>query len=136
MPECTCRGGNPNCSKCGGWGWLGDSISAHRAPPKSGPLSPVKSAKYEIQRRKSEARAKRLAMRAKKLANAVTCPFCSKKVNDLDMHVSVVHDDKWAKYVSFETVKTRIKGKGLKRCKKCGALFHNIEKHVEKVHNT
>lgn len=30
MPECTCRGGNPNCYKCGGWGWLGDEIGQRR----------------------------------------------------------------------------------------------------------
>ena len=27
--ECTCHGSNPNCFKCGGWGYI-DSVSANR----------------------------------------------------------------------------------------------------------
>lgn len=26
MPECTCKGRNPSCCYCGGWGWIGDQI--------------------------------------------------------------------------------------------------------------
>ena len=26
MPECTCHGKNPECSFCGGWGFIGDEI--------------------------------------------------------------------------------------------------------------
>lgn len=28
--ECSCRGANPNCFKCGGWGWIGDKIYEDR----------------------------------------------------------------------------------------------------------
>ena len=30
MPQCDCLGGNPDCYKCGGWGWIGDDIQRHR----------------------------------------------------------------------------------------------------------
>ena len=30
MPECSCGGANPNCFKCGGWGWIGDPIVKHQ----------------------------------------------------------------------------------------------------------
>lgn len=27
MPDCSCRGTNPNCCRCGGWGFFGDELS-------------------------------------------------------------------------------------------------------------
>ena len=33
MPECTCRGGNPHCFKCGGWGWIGSFAPSSTLKP-------------------------------------------------------------------------------------------------------
>lgn len=51
MPECTCRGANPNCFKCGGWGWLGDQVARNRAGRLDVRVSPTRSPKKK--RRKS-----------------------------------------------------------------------------------
>lgn len=120
MPECTCRGGNPNCFKCGGWGWVGDDISKHRARPYSGPLSPGKTA-----------RAKR---KERKAARNIPCPYCNKKVSNLDRHVSVTHADEWLQYAELDHVRSKLISNNLKRCVVCGALVNRIDKHLARVH--
>lgn len=120
MPECTCRGGNPNCFKCGGWGWIGDGISKHRASASSGPLLPGKSVRVRTSKRKT--------------ARNIPCPYCKKKVANLDHHVSVTHPNEWSQYAELDNVKSNLIAKKLIRCFKCGALVRSIEKHLQKAH--
>ena len=120
MPECTCRGGNPNCFKCGGWGWIGDDISKHRASRSFGPMSLGKSVRGESRKRKA--------------ARNIPCPYCKKKVANLDHHVSVTHPNEWSQYAELDNVKSNLISKELNRCVECGALVRNIEKHLANVH--
>lgn len=39
MAECSCRGANPDCFKCGGWGRIGDDIGNHRGGLSTLPVS-------------------------------------------------------------------------------------------------
>lgn len=55
--ECTCHGGNPNCFKCGGWGYI-DSVSANRlidgpagAAGKNGSVASPRSSKSRKKRK-------------------------------------------------------------------------------------
>ena len=123
MPECTCRGRNPDCFKCGGWGWIGDNISKNRKRP-SGlvSLSPGNS----VTRKK-----KKKYMIFKK----GPCPYCNtKKVVNLDRHVSISHPNKWAQYAQQTNVMDRLSYNNLNRCIECGVLVEKIEKHLKKVH--
>jgi hypothetical protein len=55
MSECSCRGSNPNCFKCGGWGQLGDEIAQQRVNPDHSPLSPGTSkSQKKVSRQKME----------------------------------------------------------------------------------
>ena len=120
MPECTCRGGNPNCFKCGGWGWIGDDIFKHRAPPSSGSLSPGKSVQGKRNKRKA--------------ARNIPCPYCKKKVANLDNHVSVTHPNEWSRYAELYNVKSKLLSNNISRCAECGALVKSIDKHLARVH--
>ena len=74
MRKCTCRGGNPVCAFCGGWGEIpGKPIKAN-TPPKIPKPSLVH----------------------------IICPYCQKlvKFSILDNHVREIHNDKWDKYIA------------------------------------
>jgi hypothetical protein len=95
MPECSCRGTNPNCFKCDGWGRLGDEIAQQRVNPDHLPLSPGKSAPQKIVRlqrkvlRISDPQKNRTPKASKKM---VTC-YCKAvlSVNSLDRHLENAH---------------------------------------------
>lgn len=95
MPECSCRGTNPNCFKCGGWGQLGDEIAQQRVNPDHHPLSPGKSAPQKtvrIRRKKlriSDPQKNRTPKAPKKM---VTC-YCKAvlPINSLDSHLKNTH---------------------------------------------
>lgn len=42
MPECSCRGANPNCFKCGGWGRIDDDVGKHRGGLSTLPVAGAK----------------------------------------------------------------------------------------------
>jgi hypothetical protein len=67
---CSCRGDNPSCFKCGGWGYL-DSIGKGRA--SAGAVgAPTMVA-------------------ATKLRSLMPCPLCRVRVRKLQRHMRVVH---------------------------------------------
>lgn len=114
MPECTCRGGNPNCYKCGGFGWIGSDL--YRSPVS---VSAGKS------------------VRGKKKRNVVgnvTCPYCKKKVVNLDHHVSTVHPDNWSNYAELNNLNSKLISADLNRCAECGAFVRKLDEHLVRVH--
>lgn len=115
MPACTCHGRNPNCFKCGGWGWIGDSIWENRALDDSETF-------FQINKKRTKKRKK------------IQCPYCPKKVRNLTHHVSVSHDDKWYEFSKISYVEELLKNK--KRCGLCGTILNkkNFEKHINKNH--
>jgi len=119
MPACTCHGRNPDCFKCGGWGWVGDSIGESRAP--------YSEVSFQPKNRKNKKRRKRSP------AN-IQCPYCPKKVRNLTHHVSMSHYDKWNEFSNISYVKELLKNK--KRCGLCGTILNekNYEKHIYKQH--
>lgn len=58
------------------------------------------------------------------------CPFCAKKVVDIDMHVSQKHAREWKSYVENDKVAKRLEGKV--RCKGCGSFLRSTKGHDEK----
>ena len=119
MPECTCRGGNPNCFKCNGWGWIGGYIHT-----SSSSLSSNKSIHSISENRKTVQRP------------LYSCCYCNKKVANLDHHVSVTHPNEWLQYSALANVKNSLHAQQLSRCVECGALVRNIniKNHLEKIH--
>ena len=63
--QCSCFGGNPNCFKCGGWGYI-DALSAGRisTSPAGAPLVPKRK---------------------------VRCPNCGARVAQLHQHIQRMH---------------------------------------------
>jgi hypothetical protein len=62
------------------------------------------------------------------------CPFCSKSVVDVDMHVSQSHAAEWHKYADNDQVVKRLKGKF--RCAGCGSFLKSMKGHDEKCPST
>lgn len=58
------------------------------------------------------------------------CPFCAKKVVDVDMHVSQSHAKEWKKYANDDQVMRRLKGKF--RCSGCGSFLKAMKGHDQK----
>lgn len=121
MPECTCRGGNPNCRKCGGWGWIGDKIWERRAPDHSGALSPRHA---PISGRK----------KGKKAPRNHACPFCARKFASINHHVNAAHPDRWEEYIALEGVKEKLAKANLYSCEICGKLVGRLKRHMKKEH--
>ena len=71
---CTCRGGNPNCFRCGGWGYI-DGIGKGRASPglaSTGKLGAIRSGRRKAFK---------------------VCPVCGQSVMKLEKHLKKVHSD-------------------------------------------
>lgn len=115
MPKCSCLGKNPDCFKCGGWGWIGDKIHENRR--LDDPLKYCSSNK----RNKS--------IRDK------SCAYCSGVFANLHHHISVVHADKWNDYLKESNVNDWLNENNLERCIICGALVKKLEKHFRKKHS-
>ena len=62
------------------------------------------------------------------------CPFCTKKVVDVDLHVSQSHADEWHKYVEDDHVAKRLNGKT--RCSGCGSFLKTMKGHDERCPGT
>lgn len=107
MKECACRGRNPDCFMCSGFGMIKDNDSIAGIY--------IKNKKPKLKKGKNN--------KCKKL-----CPFCNKLVNDVTNHVSQCHPDKWVDYGKT------LNGKVPIRCDICGVIVKNLAKHVRKVH--
>lgn len=92
---CTCRGGNPSCFRCGGWGYL-DGIGKGRASP--GPTS-VRTSHIMLGRSRGKLE---------------ICPICKIGVKRLKKHLLRAHEGKsappnGAKFESVERQPTQNK---------------------------
>lgn len=119
MPECTCRGGNPNCFKCGGWGQIGN-----------GAINSLIKISSKITGQENNKKSKS----AQRTLHA--CYFCNKKFANLDQHISMAHPDEWLKYTKLDNinVENNLTKQKLKRCSECGVFMRNIVGHMAKVH--
>lgn len=97
MPECSCRGTNPNCFKCGGWGLIGDEIAQQRVNPDHLPLSsPGKSTRKKNKKRVVKRKKLRISGPLKTrniFENMATCIYCKAvlRPNNLNRHLKIVH---------------------------------------------
>jgi hypothetical protein len=131
MPECTCRGTNPDCFKCGGWGWIGDPIvkDQGKAPVPTGPPAELSSITLYNVKNKT----KHITIRK--------CSYCGNNVTNLDRHIANYHKSKWEEYAKtdkkrkileyYATVKTYNKSKC---CPHCGVKVLNLENHIRFAH--
>jgi|AACY02.2.fsa_nt_gi hypothetical protein len=87
MPECSCRGGNPNCFKCGGWGWIGDfdsrPIQENLSNTRKRRGKPTRKVLPEIKPENSRLRVRTFkpppAIREEKIRKDGCVGFCEKK---------------------------------------------------------
>ena len=79
--QCSCSGNNPNCFKCGGWGYI-DSIGEGRASagPAGAPSSSREGGGF-VAIPRSQQKARRLR----------ACPVCGVLVRKLEKHARTVH---------------------------------------------
>lgn len=115
MPKCSCLGKNPDCFKCGGWGWIGDNIHENRRLDDPLKFSSTKKGNKSIRDK--------------------SCPYCSRVLANLHHHVSVVHVDKWNDYLKESNVNDWLKDNNRERCIICGNLVKKLEKHFRKKHS-
>src|SRR5665648_134181 len=80
MPECTCRGLNPDCFKCEGRGWIDDPIVKHQGKP---PV-PTKDPPAELSSKPS-------GNSKNKKIELTPCPYCKEKVINLGYHIRYKH---------------------------------------------
>lgn len=113
MKTCSCQGGNPNCSKCGGWGVL-DEISFRRTTESAFP--PLENSKKKKKKKKKP------------------CPFCEKKYSNVRAHVIVKHPSEFEVYKNTESVKSKVLN--TRFCHVCGSAVKqdNMEKHLRVQH--
>lgn len=121
---CSCQGTNPNCFKCGGWGYL-DRIGVRRvvAEPAGDPASGLMRRKARLKKKPRTA-----------LFSASTgvprqkhqCPHCGIHVVKLAKHIKKVHPDHQA--VS--------KPSGCVVCPHCAAHVKEcrLVRHISRVH--
>lgn len=93
MPECTCRGTNPNCFKCGGWGWLGDDIAKHRGGGHELAPSLPNHPRKPKKRRVTRIAKRTIGLIAKR--GMVQCEFCGAMVREdrITSHRYRVHNN-------------------------------------------
>src|SRR5665647_1739546 len=127
MPECTCRGTNPNCYKCGGWGWIGDPVVKNQGEPPvpTGPPAPPPSRPSRNLKSKEKAKKNK------------ECPYCNNTLANLDRHVAVSHPDKWVEYANTpEGIKRSEYYVGKKinvyptYCPYCKKMVYNLDLHI------
>lgn len=68
----------------------------------------------------------------KPVQNRLPCPFCSKMVVDIPMHVSQSHPGDWDKFFLQNVIDL----KGKIRCQSCGSFMKTLDGHQEKCLNT
>jgi hypothetical protein len=122
MPECSCRGTNPNCFKCGGWGWLGDGIAQQRVNPDHSSLSPGKHTSQKYKERGFKRKKLKISdpLKTRKMfENMATCIYCKAvlRPNNLNRHLEKVHGlDELSVYVfSSKITKERLPEANVKK---------------------
>lgn len=142
--QCSCLGGNPNCFKCGGWGYI-DAISAGRisAGPVGAPLNrnwggrPGKKGQQGkgSQKIKPAQQPKMILMpkpvemkQPIKLAQKGLCPHCGVRFAQLHQHILKTHTGQF-------TLPHK-KKKNLCICSACKALVKesNLSQHMRRIH--
>lgn len=122
--RCSCNGGNPQCFRCGGWGYLYEKISNTLSQPGviglDNGIRRTKPPKYWEQKKPKKAKK--------------PCPFCQRQVRGMANHVLSNHPEELEKYIEIPEVKSWIETNGLKPCFKCGIFVPNIAKHMKKKH--
>jgi hypothetical protein len=131
MPECTCRGTNPDCFKCGGWGWIGDPVvkDQGKAPVPTGPPAELSSKTLKNVKNKN----KHITIRQ--------CPYCGNNVTNLDRHVAILHKNKWGEYAKTSNRKKLLEYYAhekeyskRKHCPHCGIKVLNLDNHIRFTH--
>lgn len=112
--QCSCGGNNPNCYKCGGWGYI-DRIGQGRA--SDGPAGTPSSSRS---RRKSP-------KPARVSPTLVRCPHCGMTVRRIDKHLKKVHGAQ-ASEVTPQA--------GLVKCPHCPSFVREdrLNRHFQRVH--
>lgn len=91
---CSCQGANPNCFKCGGWGYI-DSISAGRisAGPAEASSRGVASKSRGARRRVTSAPQQHIASATLRTLEVPLerCPVCNRDTANLKEHLRLIH---------------------------------------------
>lgn len=91
MKQCSCKGNNTNCIRCGGSGTIKGSLGKNLVEKVEIPKAHAPMKPYDPVLLKT--------LHAPKAIKA-SCPYCATMVNNLSLHVSQVHCDKWDDFTS------------------------------------
>jgi hypothetical protein len=115
--RCSCLGQNPNCYKCGGWGYL-DSVGKNRvlAGPVEPPVIRVK--------------------RKRRVREQVPCPQCGVLVARLSRHLRKVHAMQQNSITAGAPLPVRL-DQSLAICPhcKCHVKSNRLRSHISRVHH-
>lgn len=164
MPECSCRGTNPNCCQCGGTGYVSrgkkSQIETYTYAPAvqhtSRATLPSPSPTYQTLQKQKKGLIKkgviRLSLKKKKFLPTVpvtTCPICGVRVrrNRIEKHKQKVHAHEEESFSSQHTPDMSPKDNSdshnatskqpMTRCPICHVCVRvdRLKKHQWKVHN-
>jgi len=129
MTECTCRGGNPNCYRCGGWGLL-DRIGEGRA--SAGPAGARKQPATKPNRSRVKKKPNANVRERPTVLTTQQCPRCGCAVKKLSRHIAKVHFD------GNPNVAHKMSPDEATSCPICGVPVKKIRlvKHLARVHNS
>jgi hypothetical protein len=112
--QCSCGGSNPNCYKCGGWGYI-DRIGQGRA--SDGPAGTP-----------GHSPTRRMSRKAARVAPVlIRCPHCGVKVQGIGKHLKKSHG------IQAPEAPPRA---GLVKCPSCTSFVREdrIALHIQRVH--
>lgn len=144
--KCSCNGGNPNCYKCNGWGYI------EQKSPEAKQQNVFLSRRDQLYYSPKEKRDTNITLnnlpRLKKkkkhqvnnIIGTINCPFCSRKFTDvrgLISHVRSKHINVFASFIASDTVTSfhQIYYPEMEICDICGMFVKNLRKHKFRSHS-
>lgn len=124
---CACGGKNPNCFRCGGWGYLGENITKSRGEGGTG-IVRLNAKSFYLGTR---------LIKNRKPPKSTSCPYCTKKVSDISglvSHVRHSHTDKLNEFIETPLVEDYQKTNDIILCRECFVFVKKIERHLIHKH--
>jgi ssDNA-binding Zn-finger/Zn-ribbon topoisomerase 1 len=142
--KCSCNGGNPNCSKCGGWGYVrSDSPEARQQKMlslKTDPLYYIPKEQRDSGSSRTYRGIKKVKPISKKGRNPpdTQCPYCPKKLrgtHGLATHIKQKHRDRFVEFSESETFIAGADGLSNPKSENINCPFCGIEMYTGSVYS-
>lgn len=129
--KCTCNGGNPNCYKCGGWGyvkvetkWAHGQYLREVRSSLGGPSGIVSNTPKRPRKRKNR---------------TTPCPFCKKMLSGIPgliSHVKHCHYSQIEEFRDSDIVKKYCISRSVRICHVCNTFVKDLDGHLRWKHPT